>query len=128
MPKAAPNTALDAMSEAQWQANVIDAIHKLCPGALVYHTHDSRHSAAGFPDIVALLPRKDGGYTLVAWELKRQKDKTSKARLDVQEAWLAAFRGVTDVNAGVLRPSGWDWVLAYLQYHGEGMGAPHESR
>lgn len=72
-------------------------------GWLLYHTHDARHSASGFPDVVAL---KDG--RLYLWELKRERGKTTPA----QDAWLAAFAAFIDAHdlgrfceARVVRPS-----------------------
>jgi hypothetical protein len=45
------------MSEADLQAAVIDLARIL--GLLIYHTRDSRGSAAGFPDLFIIGPRGD---------------------------------------------------------------------
>ena len=42
-------------TEDQWQSAVIEYARLM--GWLVYHTHDSRHSEKGFPDLV-LVPLK----------------------------------------------------------------------
>ncbi|MEW6583441.1 MAG: VRR-NUC domain-containing protein, partial [Actinomycetota bacterium] len=55
-----------ALSEAAFQDQVVDLAR--LRGWLVYHTFDSRHSAAGFPDLI--LARGD---RLVAAELKTQR-------------------------------------------------------
>lgn len=53
---------------------------------LTYHTHDSRRSTAGFPDLVMLRPQPDGARLLVA-ELKMPGNKPTEA----QRTWLRAF-------------------------------------
>jgi len=59
-------------------------------GWLRYHTHDSRRSEPGFPDLV--LIRRD---RLLAVEVKRRGGKATEA----QKTWLAAFGGVEDVES-----------------------------
>jgi len=61
----------------------------------IYHTHDSRRSEAGFPDVLAIK----GGYLLVA-ELKAKKGKTS----DAQDKWLTAFEGVQTISVRLWKP------------------------
>lgn len=68
------------MSEADLQSAVID-LAKL-RGYLCYHTHDSRRSAPGFPDLV--FARRD---RLVFAELKSDKGRLS----DAQSKWLATL-------------------------------------
>jgi len=69
-------------------------------GWLVYHTHDSRRSVAGFPDL--LLIRR--GEMLVA-ELKVGKNEASEEQL----RWLNAFRGA-NVREFLWYPSDWDEI------------------
>lgn len=85
------------MSEKDLQDKVIDTA--LRNGWLVYHTHDSRRSAPGFPDLVLVHPEHG-----VMWrELKKQKGRVSPD----QKKWLDRLAAV-DENTGVWRPS--DWV------------------
>lgn len=72
-------------------------------GWLFIHHHDSRHSAAGFPDILAIR-----GGELLAWECKRERGKTTPA----QDAWLAGFQAFIEAHdlagfceARVVRPA-----------------------
>ena len=78
--------ALD-MSERALQDAVVELAKRL--GWLAYHTHDSRHSTAGFPDLVLVhlaRPR------LLIVELKSQRGALRVA----QKVWLRAL-----ANAGV---------------------------
>ncbi len=83
------------MSEAQLLASV-RAIATLY-GYLSYHTHNSKHSPSGFPDLV--LVHKTTG-ALLYRELKSEKGKTTPA----QEEWLAALANAGQ-DTGVWRPS-----------------------
>jgi hypothetical protein len=65
-------------------------------GWRIYHTHDSRRSEPGFPDVVAV--HRDRGF-LVA-ELKSEKGRLSRE----QELWLSAFEEV-GVETHVWRPA-----------------------
>ena len=81
----------NSMSEAQFQSHVIAIASRL--GWLVYHTHDSRRSEPGFPDLVLVR-----GRTLFR-ELKTGSGVLSKA----QHVWLDRLeQGGSD--AGVWRP------------------------
>ena len=73
---------LRTVSEAAWQKQVEQTL-ALCGFDLQYHTHDSRRSQAGFPDIVATR-ETNGFYTLLFVELKRE---TGQATTD-QYRWL----------------------------------------
>ena len=68
---------------------------QLC-GWRPYHTHDSRRSAAGFPDLILI---KDG--ELIAAELKVAARTSSPEQLH----WLGAFDGVPGCVAIVWRPN-----------------------
>lgn len=76
-------------------------------GHLFYHTFDSRHSAAGFPDY-AIVTRGVTG-RLVFAELKAEDGKVSAAQL----RWIAAL-----INAGegvyTFRPSDRDQIMRIL--------------
>jgi hypothetical protein len=83
------------MSEAQLQAAIVGMARLL--GWRTYHTHDSRRSDPGFPDLV--LVRRD---RLVVAELKTEKGKLVAA----QTGWLAAFIEAR-VETFVWRPADW---------------------
>ena len=72
------------MTEKQLQQAITDAAQLL--GWLVYHTHDSRHSAKGFPDLVMVR-----GGRLLFVELKAEKGKLSPE----QRAWFQALVSVS---------------------------------
>lgn len=74
-------------------------------GWKTYHTHDSRHSGAGFPDLVLVR----GGALLFA-ELK-----TQGGRLTVpQKEWLALLAAVPGVGAVCWRPDHWPEIEARI--------------
>lgn len=79
-------------------------------GYLVYHTHDSRKSEEGFPDLV-LCHRKTG--RLVFAELKAEGEEPTLA----QEDWLAALRRDPASVALVRcwRPSDWHEIERVLK-------------
>ena len=64
-----------------------------------YHTFDSRRSAPGFPDIIAVRGRR-----MLAIEVKTEAGKVTDEQLE----WLRAFAEVPGVDAFILRP-GNDW-------------------
>ena len=67
-------------TEKQWQATVTQLAQTL--GWMVYHTHDSRRSEPGFPDLVLARDRIVAAYA----ELKT--DKPSSVLSDSQVRWL----------------------------------------
>ena len=69
--------------EADFQAQVVKLA--LVLGWKVYHTHDSRRSHEGFPDLILIRRSR-----LIVAELKTRKEKTT----DEQRQWLAAFSGI----------------------------------
>lgn len=93
---------LPAITEKQFQAQVMQ-LAKL-RGWNCYHTHDSRKSAAGFPDLV-LVRRK-----VLYAELKSEKGELSPE----QERWIAAL-----LEAGqevyLWRPSDWPEIMKVLE-------------
>lgn len=82
------------VSEAQWQAVVRD----LCRLGkwTVYHTHDSRRSDPGFPDLVLIRPP----HQIIVAELKTETGRVTPE----QRRWLDLFTGC-GIPAFVWRPS-----------------------
>lgn len=74
-------------------------------GWKVYHTHDSRRSAPGFPDLCMVKPPH-----VVFVELKRDGGKLSEA----QEDWLAMLGKCDHVHSFVWRPEMWNAIERVL--------------
>lgn len=91
-----------AVPEKRWQWQVTN--HAEAQGWLVYHTFDSRRSAAGFPDLVLVRER------VIFAELKSRKGKLSKA----QEGWLKALRGAR-AEVYLWLPKHWPQVTEALK-------------
>lgn len=70
------------ISEKQLLEALRDFVVKSCRNALWYHTHRSDHSAAGFPDVVAIIDHR-----LIFAELKRDGQEPTVA----QRQWLEAL-------------------------------------
>lgn len=90
-----PDTLVRAISERQLQDAIVDLAGWL--GFHVYHTHDSRHSTAGYPDLTLVKP---GRFIMV--ELKRETGRLSAA----QQVWLDEL-AAAGVETYVWRPSAW---------------------
>lgn len=87
-------SAMPAITESAFQRQVIQFAGLL--GWTTYHTHDSRHSAAGFPDLVLVRER------IVYIELK-----TERGRIRVEQyAWLERLKAA-GAEAYIFRPSDW---------------------
>ena len=91
------------MTEKELQAAIVEAAK--WGGWYIYHTHDSRRSAAGFPDLVMVRGRE-----MLAWELKSSRGRLTGAQL----SWLAALSAVPGVDARVVRPEHLDDAVARL--------------
>jgi hypothetical protein len=78
-------------------------------GYLVYHTHDARRSAPGFPDL-CLVSAIPGPGRCFLWEVKT---RTGKLSMD-QFTWLSGLDGKT-IDARVVRPSDFADLAALLQ-------------
>lgn len=76
-----------------------------------YHTHDSRNSAAGFPDLVLCHPGRNGipGQVVYA-ELKSSAGKVTPD----QQEWLTALRSAGQL-VFVWRPEDWEDIVAVLR-------------
>ena len=77
---------LDDLLEKEWQQQVVQLFRQL--GWTGYHTHDSRRSQPGFPDIVLVRER------VLYLELKREKGALSEKQRD----WI---RRLADAGAEV---------------------------
>jgi hypothetical protein len=75
-------------------------------GWRIYHTHDSRRSEPGFPDVVLV---RDG--RLIFAELKTDTGRITAAQL----AWLTALEQCSNVEAHIWRPRDWPAVLRTLR-------------
>lgn len=87
------------VSEKEFQDTVTDALSLF--GWLWYHTHDSRRSNKGFPDVVAVR-----GQRVLFIELKREDGRVTVEQKD----WLLKLRDAGR-EAFVLRPSQMDAFL-----------------
>ena len=85
------------MTEAQLQAVIVAAAIRR--GYLIYHTHDSRRSQPGYPDLHLIHAEK--GISLFR-ELKRKTGTLSKD----QRTWLSALTAAGQ-DAAVWRPIDW---------------------
>ncbi len=105
---------LRRITEARFQARVVgiarangfkvprkDPLQR--PLDLVYHTHDSRRSVPGFPDLVLCKPASEAdeepGRVIFA-ELKRETGTLEPE----QRLWLEALRGCPGVEVYVWKP------------------------
>lgn len=89
------------MTEREFQDKVLKYAQYL--GLLCYHTHDSRRSQAGFPDLVIV-----GKRTIFA-ELKSERGKLSNP----QREWLLRLRD-SGQEVYVWRPDDWPTVQDVL--------------
>jgi len=85
------------MTEAELLSNIRDVAGLF--GWLVYHTHDSRRSESGFPDLCMVR-----GDRLLFCECKTATGKPTPEQL----IWLRALSGVKAVEARLWRPEHWD--------------------
>ena len=93
--------------EAAFQKKVVDlAVALGWPRKFIYHTHDSRKSGKGFPDLVMARPPR-----LVFIELK--KDKNSYVTPEQQD-WLAVLKQCNQERY-LWRPSDWPEILEVLK-------------
>jgi len=92
-----------ALTERAWMRVVVEYAHLRGWGC--YHTHDARHSVAGFPDLVLVR-----GERLVFAELKRHGQQPSAA----QTTWLADLGRVPGVTVAVWRPTDFEEVQRAL--------------
>jgi hypothetical protein len=93
---------IDGISEESWQEQIIT--YAQLNGWLVYHTRDSRRSAAGYPDLTLVREH------VIFAELKREKGTVSPD----QRVWLSKL-AAAGAETYVWRPSDWDQVAEILK-------------
>ena len=69
----------------------------------IYHTHDSRRSREGFPDLV-LIRVKGGVGELMVLELKGNPPSGRGTLSKNQAAWITAFKAVPGVKSAAVWP------------------------
>ena len=84
-------------TEAAFQSAVVDLAK--AQGWRVYHTHDSRRSAKGFPDLVLVR-----GKMLLFLELKTNTGQATPEQAD----WIQALKRVHHTRTGIARPRDWE--------------------
>jgi hypothetical protein len=104
-PKALPVALPEGISEKEFQALVIQ-MAKDFGWKMIYHTHNSRKSAAGFPDLILIR-----GDLLLAAELKVGANTPTPA----QEDWLHAFERVSCVDAQLWYPKDLNTIREVLK-------------
>jgi VRR-NUC domain-containing protein len=99
-----------ALTEKQFLAQVRDLARLY--GWRFYHTHDSRHSAKGFPDCVLVKAGKcRRPARLIVAELKSATGKVGTEQL----AWLTTLSQVGEsVETYLWRPDDFDAIVACL--------------
>lgn len=92
------------------EAGFMEAVRQFARlhGWKTYHTHDSRRSEPGFPDLVMVKP----GHPVLFVELKTA---TGTLTWD-QAAWLTDLRQTTGLRAEVWKPDMWQHITAILVY------------
>ena len=97
--------ATKIITEAVHQRQVTE-LARWCRWTLIYHTHDSRRSPAGFPDLVLVRPPR-----ILFVELKTDKGRVSPA----QRLWLYTLAKCPGVEVYLWRPRDWDSIVAILK-------------
>jgi len=97
-----PDAVANVMTEREFQVHVTTVAEQL--GWWTYHTHDSRRSEPGFPDLTLVR-----GTRLVFAELKREGGRVTPAQRRVHVLLEGAGHLVR-----VWRPSDWPIVVATL--------------
>ena len=92
------------MSEADLQSAIVQAADLF--GWRWYHTHDSRRSPSGWPDLVLV---RDG--QMIAFELKSDRGRVSAE----QRIWIEELSKVPGITAVVIRPRDIDTALALMR-------------
>ena len=111
-----PRTAVDQASGLVTEKAFMDTILQAAElyGWWTYHTHDSRRSTAGFPDLVLIKPPR-----VVFLEVKSERGRLSREQAEVlamlQECGPGYCRRLSEgVQAAMVRPSDWEQIVEWL--------------
>lgn len=96
---------LPPISESAFQDHQVIPLARMC-GFVVYHTHDSRRSEPGFPDLVLVRPPR-----FILAELKRQDGKLTGP----QRRWQTLLAACPGVETHVWRPADLDQIAVTLR-------------
>jgi hypothetical protein len=112
LPRSAYDQVSGTVSEAAFMDTIIQAAEIY--GWWTYHTHDSRRSTAGFPDLVLIKPPR-----VIFLEVKSERGRLSRAQADVlamlEECGPLWCRYERDgVSAAMVRPSDWEQIVEWL--------------
>lgn len=99
---------LPPMTEKAFLDLVVRAAH--LNGWRVYHTHDSRRSEAGYPDLTMVRERAGCTRSLIFVELKTEKGRLS----EVQQMWIHGLSAASQ-RVYVWRPSDWPAIERVLK-------------
>ena len=105
----------DAISEKTLMESVIEIAED--SGWSVYHTHDSRRSQAGFPDLTLVRSGE-----IIFAELKSQKGRIKKE----QQEWLDRLRENRHVDVYLWRPSDLPGIINRL-FGGSNLAQPYKA-
>lgn len=94
---------LQIMTEKEWQTLVVSLCRTL--GYMTYHTHDSRRSNPGFPDLVIV----GHGHVIFA-ELKTDKGRVRPKQME----WITELQH-NGAEAYIWRPHNYDNIRGYLK-------------
>ena len=97
-------TSYRAISEKDFLQQVVDLAR--LTGWLCYHTHDSRRSCPGFPDLALVHP---GRHQYLLAELKSATGRLSPA----QQSWIDALQRA-GIEVHVWRPGDFNAIVARL--------------
>jgi len=98
-----------AMSEKELQSTVLEAMRWM--GWKCYHTHDSRRSEPGFPDLIAVK-----GSRMMAVEFKAEKGVIKASQIE----WLDALMN-SNLEVYLVRPSTQDAFMEAVNSLGDNL-------
>jgi len=93
-----------AVTEKDFMASVLE-FARVCRWR-AYHTHDSRRSEAGFPDLVLARSGR-----IIFAELKTESGRVNQA----QREWLGALSACPGVEVHLWRPGDWGRIEQALK-------------